>query len=390
MSNQPRGRPSLAAAVCLCVVLAPQLACGPGDQVRFHEQETPERLSEWNLFQLGDGDLGLSPGMLLYDLNSALFSDYAHKLRTVWLPPGQAARYQAEAEFDFPVGTIISKTFYYPLADSPEQSGTDARPLRVLQTAASRQPLQSGMLPLARHRLIETRLLVHRNDGWVALPYVWNEEQTDAVLEIAGDDLPLELVADDGSSTPFPYIVPDANQCGGCHITNHSDKRVRPIGPKARHLNRDIEHDGIVVDQLEHWAELGYLEGLPAGKALPRLADYSDPARDLNARARAYLDVNCSHCHSLTGPADTSGLYLDPETSDLRRLGMCKPPVAAGRGTGNFEHSIEPGRPEESIMIFRLASVDPGIAMPELGRGTVHREGVELLSAWIRSLEDEC
>jgi hypothetical protein len=52
--------------------------------------------------------------VLPYDLNTPLFTDYAHKLRTVWMPKGQSAVYNAENTFDFPVGTIISKTFYYP------------------------------------------------------------------------------------------------------------------------------------------------------------------------------------------------------------------------------------------------------------------------------------
>ena len=30
------------------------------------------------------------------------------------MPQGTSAKYDAEKSFDFPVGTIISKTFYYP------------------------------------------------------------------------------------------------------------------------------------------------------------------------------------------------------------------------------------------------------------------------------------
>ena len=55
------------------------------------------------------------------------------------------------------------------------------------------------------------------------------------------------------------------------------------------------------------------------------------PAAKLEDRARAYLDVNCGHCHNPKGPADTSGLWLDAAHHDPRRLGLCKPPVAAGR-----------------------------------------------------------
>ena len=48
--------------------------------------EFPERLSEWHLLEQRDGKLAPNDGVTPYDLNSPLFSDYAHKLRTVVLP----------------------------------------------------------------------------------------------------------------------------------------------------------------------------------------------------------------------------------------------------------------------------------------------------------------
>ncbi|MDF7777395.1 hypothetical protein P1X14_19215, partial [Sphingomonas sp. AOB5] len=58
-------------------------------------------------------------------------------------------------------------------------------------------------------------------------------------------------------------------------------------------------------------------------------------------------------------------------------------PVAAGRGSGGGEFAIAPGHADRSILIYRLESTDPGIAMPELGRATVHAEGAALLREWI-------
>ena len=54
----------------------------------FHAEGRPEKLSEWNLLRVADGGLALNDRVTPYDLNSALFTDYAHKLRTVWLPAG--------------------------------------------------------------------------------------------------------------------------------------------------------------------------------------------------------------------------------------------------------------------------------------------------------------
>ena len=76
----------------------------------------PANLSAWGVVRVDGDRLALGAGFLPYDLNTPLFSDYAHKLRAVWLPPGTQAKYDADGVFDLPVGTIISKTFYYPRA----------------------------------------------------------------------------------------------------------------------------------------------------------------------------------------------------------------------------------------------------------------------------------
>jgi hypothetical protein len=62
--------------------------------------------------------------------------------------------------------------------------------------------------------------------------------------------------------------------------------------------------------------------------------------------------------------------------------------VAAGRGSGGFRYDVFPGHPEESILLHRMKSLDPGVMMPEMGRKLVHDEGVALIEEWIRSLGD--
>src|SRR3546814_358703 len=110
----------------------------------------------------------------------------------------------------------------------------------------------------------------------------------------------------------------------------------------------------------------------------------------LAGRARAYLDINCGHCHNEKGPADTSGLWLDVGDHPPRHLGLCKPSIAAGQGTGGHRFGIVPGKPAESILAYRMASDAPGVRMPEIGRDVVHREGVELIDAWIAAMEGGC
>lgn len=82
----------------------------------------------------------------------------------------------------------------------------------------------------AERRLIETRVLLHRADGWVALPYRWNAEQTEATLALAGGRVNLTTPGGEAIS----YAIPNKNQCKSCHS---KDGAVIPIGPKARNLS---------------------------------------------------------------------------------------------------------------------------------------------------------
>lgn len=373
----------LARVVCslLCCGL---LGCGPQGVV-FHAVETPDRLSDWGVVEVAGGALRPAEGVLAYELNTALFSDYAHKLRTVWVPEGASASADADGRVLFPVGSILSKTFYYSKA-----SAGDSFEEGVLQAKwepSAPLDLADPSLSLAEVHLVETRLLVRREFGWDTLPYVWNEKQTEATLQRIGAERRIALA--DSEVGEFLYIVPDSNQCSGCHVTDMATDRPRPIGPQLKHLNRTVATASGDREQLALWVERGILEPVDASTA-PRAARAFSPDVPIEERARAYLDINCGHCHSATGPADTSGLFLDSEIVDTRRLGFCKPPIAAGRGSGNRLVSIHPGQPSESIMPFRMNSVDPGIAMPELGRSTVHAEGVALIRDWIESLDGDC
>jgi uncharacterized repeat protein (TIGR03806 family) len=223
---------------------------------------------------------------------------------------------------------------------------------------------------------------------------VWDASQREARLERTGAIRPLTLVdvsarTERSASVDFAYVVPDVNQCAGCHATDVKRAVMSPIGLKVRHLNRDHLYGGEIGrrNQLEYWAESGRLSVSAANAfgatALPRAAAWDDVTAPLEARARAYLDINCSHCHNPRGPADTSGLSLEASETSAVALGVCKSPIAAGRGTGNRKFGLVPGLPEESITVYRMASTDPGAMMPELGRTLAHDEGVALISRWI-------
>lgn len=366
----------IACALMGCSKSNPAITTHPADAV-------PEQLSAWGVVWSDGKNFKLNNATLPYDLNTPLFTDYALKLRSVWLPPGDAAVYHERDAFSFPVGTIISKTFHYEKADdwSPTES-------RVLRTSDEAKLDDSGGLNLDDYLLVETRLLVHYADGWQAFPYVWNAAQNEAWLEPAGDIKDLTLVDTAGASR-FHYVVPDANQCEGCHAPDHTKAEITPIGLKARHLNRSYDYSENTVNQIEHWQNTGVL--IDVGSEVPAAANWLNPGTaTIDERARAYLDINCAHCHNSAGAADTSGLHLNSDAAVDRNFGICKSPTAAGQGSGDRPYDIYPGKPEESIVMYRMEHSDPAIAMPELGRSTVHIEGVSLIYHWIAGLEGDC
>ena len=370
-------------SACAPDASGPQARDGGMETPVFHAGADPDDVLGWGQFRIEAGRLILNAGVTPYALNTALFTDHALKLRTLWLPGGaDPAAYDEREAFGFPVGTVITKTFYYPRAGGGFERVARAEPMAHFDGRA---------LDLSQVRLIETRVLVRRDAGWDAIPYVWAQDQSSAPRERIGAFIALTL-AEAGAGRAFDYMVPNVNQCAGCHETE-SGAGIRPIGPKARHLNRDFDYASGTENQLDYWRDHGLLQGGPAPEAAPANASWHGediPLAALDAAARSYLDINCAHCHSRTGPADTSGLYLEPWEPAGPNLGVCKPPIAAGRGTGGRRFSIVPGDADASILHHRVASDRADIMMPELGRALIHEEGADLLAAWIESLPGDC
>lgn len=339
------------------MVLLAACTSKPAPVRSFLDEPFPERLSAWHLFLGRAGISHPNQRVLPYDLNTPLFSDYASKYRFVWMPPGTAARYRDDGVFYFPVGTILVKSFAFP---SDRGSG--------------------------KEKLVETRLLVHTKKGWIGLPYIWNETQSEARLDLAPDPVAVRYVDASGHQHDFDYFIPNANECKQCHETS---RVMLPIGPKARNLNKDYAYPDGVSNQLVRWTKEGYLEGTPSPEAAPRAARWDAPdSGTVGERARAYLDNNCAHCHQPGATAGYTGFDLRLTTTSPSALGMCRSPNSAGR-VGNLVYDLVPGKPEESIIIARMESTRPKEMMPQIGRSVVHEEGLAVVRDWIRSLPSE-
>ena len=317
------------------------------------EDKFPKKLSSFSFFQDNSAQFP-SDGVLPYELISALFSDYSYKQRWVYIPKGVKASFRQDEVFDFPVGSALIKTFYYPI---------DERDLNLGQ------------------RLMETRLLLRKEDGWEAVSYAWNDTQDEAFIKKAGKTILNEWIDFNGDTRSVRYRVPNKNQCKECHANNDV---MSPIGPKARNLNKVFQYSDESINQLTKWMKLDFISTVSEELNTP--VDWNEKNHLLDERARSYLDINCGHCHSSSGAANSTGLYLNLTETREKHIGIYKKPVATGRASGNLKYSIVPGKPEESILLQRMISTDPGIMMPESGRSLSHTEAIELIEKWILSL----
>lgn len=298
--------------------------------------QPPALLSSYGFFA-GRADRPVA-ALIPYNLETPLFSDYADKSRFIYLPAGAHLAADGDGMLIFPVGSVIIKNFSFRMADGSE-------------------------------RTVETRLLIHQAGGWVALPYIWRADGSDADLRLAGGRFTVDFVHD-GQGRQVSYAVPNRNQCRTCHQRNEV---LEPIGPKWINL----------VPDARLAAAIGGADLLRRTRAMPR---WDDAAAPIDARARAYLDGNCAHCHNPAGSASNSGLFLEYDRPMGFATGLWKRPTAAGRGSGGMEYAINPGQPDQSFLLYRLQSREPGVEMPELGRNIVHAEGVRLIRDWIGAM----
>jgi len=328
----------------------------------------PHQLSKMQLVRWKDGGVEYNDGVVPYSMNTPLFSDFALKDRAIWIPDGGQASWDEGTVLDFPVGTVVMKTFLV----SPDLRDSDA-------------PLQ----------IVETRLLIRGTSKWAAWPYIWHEDGSDAYLHVGGKVLDHTFIDAHGESRTAHYLVPQRNQCVDCHETydDSGERALRPLGPEPR-----LMHDGVVLERL---VADGQLTGAPELSTVTPSVDWADiearGVEDLSSEevviaARDYLHVNCAHCHSPRGiEGITSQFFLNWDNDDPFHLGICKRPGSAGEGGEDRYFDIVPGNPDASILWYRTATEDVGAMMPDIGRSLAHNTGAELIWRWIAEMEsDDC
>lgn len=312
------------------------------------------KLSDYKFFDGELKDLKPAYGLIPYQPASSLFTDYAEKSRFIWMPKGVKATYASDGTvLNFPVGSVLIKNFYY-----------------------------SHAMPADAKKVVETRLMILKSDGWVFVDYVWNEEQTDAFLQINALTLPgFSFKKSTGEQITTDYKVPSQIQCGYCHKVNNQNI---PIGVKPQNINWSYAYSDGSKNQLQKLIEFGYLENsLPA--TIVSTVDYTDAAQPLDLRVRSYFDANCAHCHEDGAYASMYNLRFDfTESVAANKLGICK--NALHFVPGYPGKIVIGGNPAQSILYYKMSTNNPLYQMPVVGRTMVHTEGVQLIEQWINSL----
>lgn len=312
-----------------------------------------DNLSEYVFFEGAMKNQTPSLGVLPYEPISQLFTDYAHKKRFIWMPENVKATYDGDGKIlNFPTGTVLIKTFYY-----------------------------DNVLPSNTTKIIETRLLIKKADGWIFGEYVWNENQTEAILQTTGSYVDLEWM-ENGVQKSTTYRVPSNAECFTCH---KSGLDAIPIGTKPQHLNSNYTYADGTKNQLAKWVEKGYLDSnYPTD--INTVVDWKDTSKDIGLRVRSYLDINCAHCHQEGRYCDYRPMrFAFSETVDPANLGIC---ISPDQDLGNgLTQIVFPGRPQRSVLDFRIKSTDEAVRMPLLGRTLVHEEAVQMITQWITQLE---
>ena len=305
----------------------------------------PQTLQETGLYA-DFATLRVDPAHLAFAPQYPLWTDGAAKRRWISLPAGTAIDASDPDAWVFPAGTRLWKEFAF---------------------AGQR---------------IETRYLERKRDGqWLYAAYVWDGREA-------------TLAPERGKRNAFAlgggraHTIPGVSDCKACHQGGRSEV----LGFSALQLSPDRDPNAPHAEasgvDLRDLIERGLLVGLPASFAPPRTTAASATER----AALGYLHGNCGHCHNERGPLSSIGLFLrQPLDASGQAVAttwahpMRKP--APGQSPDAVLR-IEPGHPERSALLQRVASRYPALQMPPLGTALVDEAAVELLRRWILEADE--
>jgi len=291
--------------------------------------------------------------LIPYELVVPFWSDGAEKTRFISVPQNQTVKFSPIGEWIFPPGTVFVKSFFLAADDSPPNS----------------------------LRRLETRLLVRDETGGVyGVAYKWRADGSDADLLETNftEEIPIHTATGPRAQK---WYYPSRQDCLTCHTANAGFV----LGVKTRQLNRDFAFpSGVTDNELRAWNHAGLFDTNFSDADLeqfPKLAATDDLSRNLEDRARSYLDANCAHCHRPKGTVAYFDARYDTPSPQQDLVGgrvLIDERVDGAR-------VVAPNDRWRSILFMRANTTEP-FKMPPLARNMIDERGMKLLRDWIESL----
>ncbi|NNM27957.1 MAG: hypothetical protein HKO57_00425 [Akkermansiaceae bacterium] len=330
----------------------------------------PQTLSATNFFA-DLADLSPNPGAVAYTPNLRFWSDFGEKKRWFLINnTTDTMAYEEEGAWDYPAGMLWVKHFDYPTEWETFSRTIDG------QAFTDRRPAAGSP-----RRRVETRYFLRTAAGAYGISYRWNNlnggTQTDATLASNnGEDFNIDITVD---STPasVPWRIPSRTGC----VTCHTPEAGHALSFNTRQLNAPGEIMGIPGNFINRLNVAGYLTGFTGdANDRPRHLRPDEDTYSLEARARAYLDVNCAYCHRAGGTG--GGAWDGRGHLTLAQTGVVnQEPVDAPLVAGDL--LLTPGNVAKSLLVSRAAASNGYSRMPPLATNEVDLEGVQLLADWI-------
>jgi len=286
-------------------------------------------------------------GLHEYTPAYTLWSDGAAKRRWVSLPEGQHVDVSDPIDFVYPVGTRFWKEFRVK-----DATGAD--------------------------RLVETRLEVKTDAGWVYTSYVWSDDQQTATQ--MNNDTGATNVAKTG------HDVPTRDQCNECH----NGRTDWVLGWDAIMLGKGAS--GVTRETL---ATLGLATDASS-------LTQTIPGNDVEREALGYLHANCGiSCHNdkPDSKGGDSGLRLRLEkdalasvqTTAAYKTGINKAPSLNAKlgglpAIGGAWYDVRPLDPARSLLVVRQTLRGVDSQMPRIATHDVDDAGVQATTAWVNSM----
>ena len=326
-----------------------QLVANPAQD---RTSEFPRKLSQTGLFSSVVAQTP-APGVIPYSINAEPWADHAISARFVAVP-GTLSVKPAGISWAFPKDSVLVKTLSLDIEQGKPQS----------------------------RRRVETQILHFDGSEWQPYTYQWNDAQSDASLvEATGTEQRFTIVdpAGPGGKRTQTWRFAGRAECQRCH-----NKWSGPVlAFNTPQLNREHHHGDTPGNQLELLAQMSLLATPVPAENRPQLATPSDPEANLTDRARAYLQVNCAHCHRMhAGSAVLSLMHYDLALKDTKMVG-----IRPSQGTFGIHAAqvIAPGDPFRSVLLYRMSKLGRG-RMPYLGSTEVDLNGVQLMSQWLKTV----